>query len=45
MRPRPQEDDEEPGVVPMIEPLRLLLDAVKPENTSGFFGLTPLMDQ
>jgi hypothetical protein len=30
------EDDEDPGVVPIIEPLRLVLDAIKPENTSGW---------
>jgi len=30
------EDDEDPGVVPIIKPLRLLLDAIKPENASGW---------
>jgi len=30
------EDDEDPGVVPIIKPLRLLLDAIKPENSSGW---------
>jgi integrase len=30
------EDDEDPGVVPIIEPLRFLLDAIKPENASGW---------
>jgi integrase len=29
-------DDEDPGVVLIIEPLRLLLDAVKPENAIGW---------
>ena len=30
------EDDEDPGVVPIIGPLRLLLDTIKPENASGW---------
>jgi integrase len=30
------EDDEDPGVVPIIEPLRIVLDAIKPENASGW---------
>ena len=30
------EDDEDPGVVPIIEPLRVVLDAIKPENASGW---------
>jgi len=30
------EDEEDPGVVPIIEPLRLVLDAIKPENPSGW---------
>ena len=30
------EDEEDPGVVPIIEPLRLVLDAIKPENASGW---------
>jgi integrase len=30
------EDDEDPGVVPIIKPLRLFLDAIKPENASGW---------
>jgi len=30
------EDDEDPGVVPIIKPLRLLLDAIKPENATGW---------
>jgi hypothetical protein len=29
------EDDEDPGVVPIIAPLRLVLDAIKPENASA----------
>ena len=31
-----QEDDDDPGVVPIIEPLRFVLDAIKPENASGW---------
>ena len=30
------EDDEDPGVVPIIESLRIVLDAIKPENASGW---------
>ena len=30
------EDEEDPGVVPIIESLRLVLDAIKPENASGW---------
>jgi len=30
------EDDEDSGVVPIIKPLRLLLDAIEPENASGW---------
>jgi hypothetical protein len=30
------EDDEDPGVVPILKPLRLLLDAIKPENATGW---------
>jgi hypothetical protein len=30
------EDDDDPGVVPIIEPLRFVLDAIKPENASGW---------
>ena len=30
------EDEEDPGVVPIIEPLRLVLDAIKPENASSW---------
>ena len=30
------EDEEDPGVVPIIEPLRLMLDTIKPENASGW---------
>ena len=30
------EDEEDPGVVPIIEPLRIVLDAIKPENASGW---------
>jgi site-specific recombinase XerD len=32
------EDDDEPGMVPIIEPLRNLLDAVKPEHGFMFTG-------
>lgn len=32
------EDDAEPGMVPIIEPLRVLLDAVKPEHGFMFVG-------
>jgi integrase len=31
-----EEDVEEPGVVPVIGPLRLLLDAIRPEKAAGF---------
>jgi integrase len=31
-----EEDIDEPGLVPIIKPLRLLLDAIKPAHTSGF---------
>jgi integrase len=30
------EDEEDPGVVPIIDSLRLLLDAIKPESASGW---------
>jgi len=30
------EDENDPGVVPMIEPLRAILDAIKPEIASGW---------
>ncbi len=30
------EDEEDPGVVPIISPLRLMLDAIKPETASGW---------
>jgi integrase len=30
------EDEEDPGVVPIIKPLRLVLDAIKPENAYGW---------
>lgn len=30
------EDIDDPGLVPVIRPLRLLLDAIKPEKASGF---------
>jgi integrase len=30
------EDGEDPGVVPIIEPLRVVLDAIKPECASGW---------
>jgi integrase len=30
------EDEEDPGVVPIIKPLRFVLDAIKPENASGW---------
>jgi integrase len=30
------EDEEDPGVVPIIEPLRLVLNAIKPANASGW---------
>jgi hypothetical protein len=29
------EDEEDPGVVPIIESLRVVLDAIKPKNASG----------
>jgi integrase len=29
-------DEEDPGVVPIIEPLRVMLDAIKPEHASGW---------
>jgi len=32
------EAEEDPGVVPIIEPLRVLLDAVKPEVASGWMS-------
>jgi integrase len=31
-----EEDIDEPGLVPIIKPLRLLLDAIKPDHASGF---------
>ncbi len=30
------EDEEDPAVVPIIEPVRVVLDAIKPENASGW---------
>ena len=30
------EDEEDPGVVPIMKPLRLVLDAIKPEIASGW---------
>jgi integrase len=33
---RTEEDVDEPGFVPIIKPLRLLLDAIKPAQASGF---------
>jgi integrase len=30
------EDDDDPGVIPIIEPLRFVLDTIKPENASGW---------
>ena len=30
------EDEEDPGVAPIIAPLRFVLDAIKPENASGW---------
>ena len=30
------EDEEDPGAVPIIEPLRVVLDAIRPENASGW---------
>ena len=30
------EDEDDPGVVPIIEPLRRILDAIKPETASGW---------
>jgi hypothetical protein len=30
------EDDDDPGVVPIIEPLRDVLDGIKPEIASGW---------
>jgi integrase len=30
------EDDDDPGIVPIIKPLRFVLDAIKPENASGW---------
>jgi hypothetical protein len=30
------EDDDDPGVVPIIEPLRVVLEAIKPEIASGW---------
>jgi integrase len=33
------EDEDDPGVVPIIKPLRAMLDAIKPDNASGWmFG-------
>ena len=32
------EDDEDPGVVPIIEPLRVVLEAIKPEIASGWMS-------
>ena len=30
------EDEDDPGVVPIIQPLRAMLDAIKPEVASGW---------
>jgi hypothetical protein len=30
------QDEEDPGVVPIIEPLRVVLDVIKPECASGW---------
>jgi hypothetical protein len=30
------EDEDDPGVVPIIKPLRAMLDAIKPEIASGW---------
>jgi hypothetical protein len=30
------EDEEDPGVVPIIQPLRLVLDSIKPKDASGW---------
>jgi hypothetical protein len=35
-RDQDPEDDDDPGVVPIIEPLRFVLDAIKPEDASGW---------
>lgn len=37
-RSKTGEDDVEPGMVPIIEPLRVLLDAIKPEHGFMFVG-------
>ena len=34
-RDQDPEDDDDPGVVPIIEPLRFVLDAIKPEDSSA----------
>jgi len=34
-----EEDIDEPGFVPVIRPLRVLLDAIKPEHAAGFIFL------
>ena len=31
-----EEDVDKPGLVPIIKPLQLLLDAIKPAQVSGF---------
>jgi integrase len=38
-RDQDPENDDDPGVVPIIEPLRFVLDAIKPEDASG--GMFP----
>jgi Phage integrase family len=35
-RDQDPEDDDDPGVVPIIEPLRFVLDVIKPEDASGW---------
>jgi integrase len=36
MGPKTHEDEDDPGVVPIIKPLRFMLDAVKPAVASGW---------
>jgi hypothetical protein len=35
-RDQDPEDDDDPGVVPIIEPLRFVLDVIRPEDASGW---------
>ncbi|WP_263378480.1 site-specific integrase [Granulicella paludicola] len=35
-----EEDVDDPGLVPVIRPLRLLLDAIKPEHAAGFIFIS-----